>query len=62
GPSKLEQDQLSLHATLVYDVDPRLHNSTTIPIFDEGDAFYAPFGGVRAMERPGPRIRIWKLK
>jgi hypothetical protein len=62
GLSELEQDQLSRHATLVYDMDPLRHNSTTFPIFDEGDAFYAPFGGICAMERPGPRIRIWRLK
>lgn len=62
GPSKLEQDQLSRYATLVYDQDPLRNNSTTVPIFDEGDAFYAPFGGISAMERPGPRIRIWRLK
>jgi len=60
--SKSEEEQLSTHATLVYDIDPLRHDSTTVPIFDEGDAFYAPFGGVSAMERPGPRIRIWRLK
>ena len=60
--SKSEEEQLSSHATLVYDIDPLRHDSATIPIFDEGDAFYAPFGGISAMERPGPRIRIWRLK
>lgn len=31
-------------------------------VFDPIDAFYVPMAGFRGIERPGPRIRIWRFR
>ncbi len=61
GPMPDELAMLNSNATLVFDVDP-LKPGKLIPVFDAADAFYAPLRHITSMKRPGPRIRIWKLK
>ncbi len=61
GPTPLEQEWLDSQATLVLDLDP-LRPGAPMPVFDAADAFYAPLRNITSMTRPGPRIRIWKLK
>lgn len=52
---------LNSDATLVLDINP-IREGVPTPVFDPNDAFYVPFQRISSMERPGPRIRIWKLK
>jgi len=54
--------QARTQATLVFDADPMRPGGGDPPAFDAADAFYAPLTNITSMERPGPRIRIWKLK
>ncbi len=61
GPLQREAAQLNSQATLVFDTDP-LINGAPQPIFDPNDAFYAPLQHISSVTRPGPRVRIWKLK
>jgi hypothetical protein len=61
GLSPEQERELSTRATLVFEADPMRRGATSLPIFDAGDAFYAPLRNAASMERPGPRIRIWKL-
>ncbi len=61
GPSEAELASLKAGATLVFDADPMIPGSAK-PVFDINDAFYAPLKRASSMKRPGPRIRIWKLK
>lgn len=62
GPSPEQERELGTRATLVFEADPMRRGATSLPIFDAGDAFYAPLRNAASMERPGPRIRIWKLE
>jgi hypothetical protein len=62
GLSPEQERELSTRATLVFEADPMRRGATSLPIFDAGDAFYAPLRNAASMERPGPRIRIWKLE
>jgi hypothetical protein len=59
-PSKEELEALNRNAILVFDTSPE-KAGTDAAVFDENDAFYAPIRGLGAMDRPGPRIRIWML-
>ena len=61
GPSPRQQSELGAQAALVLDIDPIRPGAAT-PVFDPEDAFYVPIRNVASMERPGPRIRIWRLK
>ena len=61
GPLPWELAQLESKATLVFDANPLKPGAPT-PVFDAADAFYAPIQNITSMTRPGPRIRIWKLK
>jgi Dolichyl-phosphate-mannose-protein mannosyltransferase len=61
GPAPGEQAMLDSNATLVLDIDP-IRPVVPAPVFDAADAFYAPLRHITSMTRPGPRIRIWKLK
>ncbi len=61
GPSAAQLAALNSEADLMYDVNP-LKDGTPAPIFDANDAFYAPLQHIASMERPGPRIRIWKIR
>jgi hypothetical protein len=61
GPLPSEMATLNAHATLVFDVNPVKYGAPT-PVFDAADAFYVPIRHINSMTRPGPRIRIWKLK
>jgi hypothetical protein len=61
GPTPEEQALLDSQATLVLDINP-LRPGAPPPVFDAADAFYAPLRHITSMLRPGPRIRIWKLK
>ncbi len=53
--------ELGAQARLVLDINP-MRPGRPAPIFDSGDAFYAPLVNASSMERPGPRIRVWELK
>jgi len=61
GPSADELAALNAQATLVFDADP-IRNDAPVPIFDPNDAFYVPLQHLSSVTRPGPRIRIWKLR
>jgi hypothetical protein len=61
GPMPVEQALLDSQATLVFDLNP-LRPGAPTPVFDANDAFYTPLRHITSMTRPGPRIRIWKLK
>jgi len=61
GPLPNEAAELNSQAILVFDTDPLLYGAPT-PVFDPNDAFYAPLQHISSVARPGPRIRIWKLK
>jgi Dolichyl-phosphate-mannose-protein mannosyltransferase len=61
GPTPAEMAELNSDAVLVFDADPFKPGSPT-PVFDAADAFYAPLRHITSMTRPGPRIRIWRLK
>jgi hypothetical protein len=60
GPTPAEQKALDSEATLVLDINP-IKEGTPMPVFDPSDAFYVPFQHISSMDRPGPRIRIWKV-
>jgi hypothetical protein len=61
GPLPQEMALLDSQATLVFDVNP-LKPGMPTPVFDAADAYYTPIRHITSMTRPGPRIRIWKLK
>ncbi len=60
GPTEEQLAELNSDATLLFDLDP-VKEGAPAPVFDPNDAFYVPFRHIRSMERPGPRIRIWRL-
>lgn len=60
GPSDEQLKALNSNARLVVDIDPIKPNAPA-PIVDAQDAYYAPIANITSLERPGPRIRIWKL-
>jgi len=59
GMSSGELVALEFGATEMLDIDPRTGSAAR---YDPADAYYAPIANISASERPGPRIRIWKLK
>ncbi len=59
-PSDAALAELNSGATLMFDLNP-VRKGAPAPVFDEEDAFYAPIQHISSMERPGPRIRIWRL-
>jgi dolichyl-phosphate-mannose-protein mannosyltransferase len=61
GLSAAQLAALNSGADLVYDINP-ITDGAAAPIFDPNDAFYAPIQHITSMERPGPRIRIWRIK
>jgi hypothetical protein len=61
GPTPEQLAELDREAVLERDIDP-IKPGTPEPVFDQADAFYAPLQHASSMKRPGPRIRIWKLK
>ena len=61
GPSGAQLAALNSDADLMYDINP-VKDGAPAPIFDASDAFYAPIQHIASMERPGPRIRIWRIK
>jgi len=61
GPSAAQLAALNSGADLWYDINP-IKDGAPAPIFDANDAFYAPIQHIASMERPGPRIRIWRIK
>ncbi len=61
GPSDEQRAVLNSQAVLLFDSDPIIYGAPR-PIFDANDAFYVPLRHISSVRRPGPRIRIWKLK
>jgi hypothetical protein len=61
GPTQEQLRQLEAGADLVLDLDP-IDAGARPPVFDMADAFYAPLQRASSMKRPGPRIRIWKIR
>jgi hypothetical protein len=61
GPSSIEFSKLNSRAELMFDVNP-IRARTPVPVFDPADAFYVPLRRASSMTRPGPRIRIWRVK
>jgi hypothetical protein len=52
-PGVLEADY-QLAATF-----PGIADADGQPLYDQQDAFYAPYAGVTAVRRPGPTVRIF---
>ena len=61
GPSAAQLAALQSGADLWYDINP-IKDGAPAPIFDRNDAFYAPIQHITSMTRPGPRIRIWRIR
>jgi len=61
GPTPEQLRMLAQDATLELDLDP-IDPTGPAPVFDLADAFYAPLQHASSMSRPGPRVRIWRLK
>jgi hypothetical protein len=53
-----ERSYLEAHATLAAEFAP---GDGKDAVYDPADAFYVPMAGFAGVERPGPRIRIWRL-
>jgi hypothetical protein len=53
--------ELNSRAELLYDNDPIVAGARA-PTFDKLDAFFAPLNHIASMRKPGPRLRIWKIK
>ena len=47
--------------TVALCVDPFTPARSERARFDRFDAFYLPYAGLDAVERPGPRIQVWRL-
>jgi len=60
GPTAAQEIELAREAKLVFDVDPVVPGRPE-PVFDRADGFYSPLRRIGAMERPGPRVRIWRI-
>ncbi len=54
--------QLARSAELIQHYEPYLLSSGIEPIYDPIDAFLAPVGGIAAVERPGPRVSLYRIK
>lgn len=61
GPNPAQMAEIRSQAKLMFDVNPR-RPDTPAPVLDAADAFYAPLADIGSVLRPGPRIRIWRLK
>jgi len=61
GPLPNEAAALDSQAILAFDSNPLVVGGPQ-PVFDPNDAFYTPLRYISSVARPGPRIRIWKLK
>jgi hypothetical protein len=61
GPTPTQLAELDRDAELTLDLDP-MKPGTPMPVFDQADAFYAPLRHTSSMKRPGPRIRVWRVK
>jgi hypothetical protein len=55
------QQQLDQGAVLVRSFDP-FRGARAKLAYDPVDAYYAPLAGHRSVERPGPLIRIYRLR
>ena len=58
-PGFLERN--SEHLTLVADFDPQREGGETA-IFEQNDAYYIPISGFSGVERPGPHVRIYRVR
>ncbi len=61
GASEKDLKKLTSDATLALDIDP-IKSGAQMPLCDPNDAFFVPFIHIASMTRPGPRIRIWKIR
>ncbi|MSS72244.1 MAG: hypothetical protein EXS64_12250 [Candidatus Latescibacteria bacterium] len=52
---------LEAHATPVAVFDPFSPGSSPRPVYDSIDAFFVPMAGFSGVERPGPKIAIYRL-
>lgn len=58
-PSFLAQHQQQLER--VADFNPAVESATE-PVFELSDAFYIPYYGFQGVERPGPRVQIYRVR
>ena len=58
-PAFLERN--SGHLTLVADFDPQRRGGERA-IFEQNDAYYIPISGFSGVERPGPHVRIYRVR
>lgn len=58
--SDSEETTLLTNGTQEFDIDPVKPDSEP-PKCESNDGFYVPFANITSMDRPGPRIRIWKI-
>lgn len=61
GPDPAQMEEIRSQAKLTFEVNS-LRPDAPAPVFDPADAFYAPLANINSMVRPGPCLRIWKLK
>lgn len=61
GPTPEQLSELERDADLVFERNP-YKPGTPEPVFDHADAFYAPLQHASSMTRPGPWIRVWRLR
>lgn len=59
-PVSLQEGLTGLEPVADFDPDPRGHFSSAV--FDPIDAYYAPLAGYGTVDRPGPRIRVYRLE
>jgi len=52
---------LADHVRLLKDFNPFVGDGAGA-VFEPADAYYIPFHGFGAVERPGPRVRIYALR
>ncbi len=53
---------LKTQATPIVVFDPFTPGSASRPVYDLSDAFFVPMAGFDGVERPGPKITIYRLK
>lgn len=52
---------LKERGTILFDIDPFRHDVPVKPRYESVDAFFVPLDGFAAVERPGPRLVLYRL-
>jgi hypothetical protein len=54
--------RIASHGELAADFDPFVPGRRDDGVYDPADAFYVPLAGLDTVTRPGPRLRIYRLR